>query len=412
MKVIDYLNDCAERNLESLDLFFSTEYPIKPFDELIIDFLDDYSRLILRDNVLNRKPDMVSLGFWLRKSHINQIKIENDSIIQSNKFVLAPRGAALHIVPANVDTMFIYSMSISLLVGNKNLIRLSNRMLSVEVKQLIKILHNLILDPRYNIFRIYIFMIQYGYDEDINNWISSRVNLRIIWGGDSTILTFRKFISGPRTKDIVFADRVSLMFLKSKTILNLGEVETHRFIKNFYNDTYTFNQLGCSSPQTIFFIGNQEEKKSVEQLLIGYISKYVVDFNHDLDFNSIASLKQNKLLDDTIDDKINSYQGNSILMFANLNSFDSAYDFHGCGAGYFYTKHLNELKELQLNSSPKIQTITHFGFQTFELDIFKSLINNVGVDRIVPLGKALNFDYIWDGYNLIEEFSRKVSFET
>jgi hypothetical protein len=25
------------------------------------------------------------------------------------------------------------------------------------------------------------------------------------------------------------------------------------------------------------------------------------------------------------------------------------------------------------------------------------------VDRVVPLGKALDFDYIWDGYNIFME---------
>ena len=31
-----------------------------------------------------------------------------------------------------------------------------------------------------------------------------------------------------------------------------------------------------------------------------------------------------------------------------------------------------------------------------------------GIDRIVPLGKTLNFSLIWDGYDLIYSMSRKI----
>jgi hypothetical protein len=32
-----------------------------------------------------------------------------------------------------------------------------------------------------------------------------------------------------------------------------------------------------------------------------------------------------------------------------------------------------------------------------------------GVDRIVPFGSALTFSAIWDGYDLLAEFSRLVT---
>jgi hypothetical protein len=35
-------------------------------------------------------------------------------------------------------------------------------------------------------------------------------------------------------------------------------------------------------------------------------------------------------------------------------------------------------------------------------------VNGRGVDRIVPLGQALTFDYRWDGYNLLQELTRHV----
>jgi hypothetical protein len=33
----------------------------------------------------------------------------------------------------------------------------------------------------------------------------------------------------------------------------------------------------------------------------------------------------------------------------------------------------------------------------------------VGIDRIVPMGKAMDFALIWDGYDLIRQMSRRVT---
>lgn len=32
-----------------------------------------------------------------------------------------------------------------------------------------------------------------------------------------------------------------------------------------------------------------------------------------------------------------------------------------------------------------------------------------GVDRVVPMGKSMDFNLVWDGYDLIRSLSRKIS---
>ena len=57
----------------------------------------------------------------------------------------------------------------------------------------------------------------------------------------------------------------------------------------------------------------------------------------------------------------------------------------------------------------KTQTITYWGMDKYEI---RSLIKEVNVemiDRVVPLGHALDFDYIWDGYNI---FMEMISFKS
>ena len=55
------------------------------------------------------------------------------------------------------------------------------------------------------------------------------------------------------------------------------------------------------------------------------------------------------------------------------------------------------------------QTVSHFGFTKDELTGFASALGGRGVDRIVPFGSALAFSAIWDGYDLLAEFSRLVN---
>ena len=50
--------------------------------------------------------------------------------------------------------------------------------------------------------------------------------------------------------------------------------------------------------------------------------------------------------------------------------------------------------------------MTYFGVDKTELRDF--VVNNrlSGIDRIVPIGKALDMDVIWDGYDIVRSLSR------
>ena len=43
-----------------------------------------------------------------------------------------------------------------------------------------------------------------------------------------------------------------------------------------------------------------------------------------------------------------------------------------------------------------------------ELREFIGSLNGRGIDRIVPIGQALSFDVIWDGFDFFESFSKLV----
>ena len=44
--------------------------------------------------------------------------------------------------------------------------------------------------------------------------------------------------------------------INTNKILNLSNEKLFKLCKNFYNDTYLFDQNACTSPQSILWIGN------------------------------------------------------------------------------------------------------------------------------------------------------------
>ena len=54
------------------------------------------------------------------------------------------------------------------------------------------------------------------------------------------------------------------------------------------------------------------------------------------------------------------------------------------------------------------QTITHFGFEPNEIQRIAASNTSLGVSRWTPAGTALDFDHIWDGYDLLVELTRLV----
>ena len=56
----------------------------------------------------------------------------------------------------------------------------------------------------------------------------------------------------------------------------------------------------------------------------------------------------------------------------------------------------------------KYQTLTYYGVDKKILEDFVIENNVSGIDRIVPVGRALDMDIIWDGYDIISYLSRIV----
>jgi hypothetical protein len=79
------------------------------------------------------------------------------------------------------------------------------------------------------------------------------------------------------------------------------------------------------------------------------------------------------------------------------------------GGGYLLSLRLDRLAELAPFLTRSDQTITQFGFGEAELrDFVARAADGGGIDRVVAIGQALTFDRFWDGYDLLDAFTRAV----
>lgn len=410
LHLIQYTPYSVDLLCSELSCMKASTYVLKPFDGRTLDFLDALSKSILADKTVNRRPEIAALGFWLRKSQLTRMFREQEHLLNDPQYKVAPLGKVFHICPANVDTMFIYSMVVALLMGNRNVLRISKRMDAPHVLGLFEKLNLLIATQRFELFKDYINIVSYDHNEDISTYLSSASNARLIWGGDSTIRTFQSFKKAPRTKDIVFADRISMMILNAESVLSCEGKAWEELLRNFYNDAYTFDQMGCSSPQTIYFLGSPQSCLQARKKISMGLEEFLLN-EYENDMSSLASLKLNRMVDDALNGNILTQTGNNLFKLLELSESGDSSSLHGCGGGYFYYQDCEKIAELKALKVPKVQTISYFGLSEDSKMHLEELAYGEGIDRIVKVGHALSFHYIWDGYNLFHELCRKVFIE-
>ena len=372
--------------------------PCDIFDSDIILLLNEISKEVLISNKCKKFSDLVSFGFWCRASNIK--KIFNNYSFFKNRM---GRGTVLHITPSNVPTNFAYSMVFGLLSGNNNIIRLpSKNFLQVEI--LCGILKKLSKKKIYKKSFNRLLLIKYDNSDFISSELSKNVEARIIWGGDNTINKFKTFRTKPRCIDLAFANRYSISLIDSNKIGRLNSKDLVILTKKFYNDTYTMDQFGCSSPNTVFWLG----KNNIAKKKFWFELNKIVDKEYELNLSG-ANKKISNLMNYTLGKnkelKANIKSFNLIRLKGNKLNFDN---FENINFGTFLEIDLDNLNHLQKYTSEKLQTITYYGtdFKSIKKFIIRNKIK--GIDRIVPIGRAFDLTPEWDGIDIISTLSRTI----
>jgi len=375
----------------------------KPFNELNTKFLIDFSNELKKDKNIYKFPELFYLMFWCTKKNINKLKSNHLS-----KKIRFGRGLAYHICPSNVPTNFIYSFFFGLLSGNSNIVKLPNKNFP-EKELILNIFKNLIKKKKYKIIKNSNSFIEYDKNNEYTKDISSICDARIIWGGNKTINEVRKFWIPERSIELTFADRYSLSIININEITKKNNDELTIIIKKFFYDSYSMNQAACNSPHFIFWIGKKNVKfqNKFWSKLNDFTNKhYSLDEKGAVDkySNLISNIFMQKKFDGVKIFKNNLYV---IRPNKNLDQIENIRGIHGT----FFEKNIVDISYLKKFITKKCQTITYFGIKKKVIENFLNNSNLLGVDRIVPIGKGLEIDTVWDGYDTINSLSRIINLE-
>lgn len=379
------------------------------FSETIIGFLDDVSQHILKTPDIRRYPELVSLAYWLRKGNIQPIISDFHKTIDEKELVV-PRGVAFHVAPSNVDTIFLYSWALAMLAGNINVVRVSQSH-SEQITLLFDVIRQCMQFEPYNGVAKRNIILTYQHDEDISAFLSERADIRILWGGDKTITTIRSLPSKPTTKDIVFADKFSYCVIKATAYLQLTEEKYKEIGRSFFNDAYWFDQMACSSPRIVYFVGDTASCEAASLKFWGNVANELkqrrVEDTMSVAMNKLVFLYESALEDINLINSPNFEYDKPSVVRIILN--DRHIPSEHCGGGFFFECFLDKLNDLLLIVQPKDQTVTYFGFEKKDLQDFILSVGGKGVDRVVPIGQAMNFSPVWDGYVLLSELTKRVA---
>ncbi|MBA3816416.1 MAG: hypothetical protein H0X29_07840 [Parachlamydiaceae bacterium] len=376
--------------------FPSSECEHGPFSPILLEFCQNLAKKLSRSN----DPDIAALGFWLRSAQLNELKSRFESQ-SSLSIIRAPRGLVFHITASNVDTLFAYSWILSLLAGNNNIVRLPSKQ-SIAIKQIHETIAKLLEDTAFKTIARTNSFIRYAHEEDVTTRLSAAADVRIIWGSNNTINEIRNIPINPYAKEIVFPDRTSYAVIASDNYLALNNDQKANLAQSFFRDAYGFDQHGCSSPRVIFWIGVDEETEIASKQFYLFLNHEIQHRGYQVPLSDFLH-KQTVIYTLCAQHPVLSVQTSSNeLSVLHLKKANLSHS----GAGLFYHIALKNLHEMNDHISLRDQTLTYFGFEISLLDQFTKSLKGKGPTRIVPIGEALNFSAVWDGYDIIQELTR------
>jgi hypothetical protein len=395
----------GEVELEPLLAELASQPRFAPFAPELVEFVDALSKALTTGAELRAYPEIIALGHWARKASVKQYAQELEALA-TDRVVLRPRGFVFHVPPANVDTIFMYSWLLSLLVGNVNLIRLSTRE-SPQVEIVCQKLAALLSEPRFERVRRQVALVRYGHDDAISSRISQAIDLRVVWGGDATVSAMHALPLHPAARELAFGDKFSFSAVAAEPYLEASSDAQRKLGERFYNDAMWFDQAGCSSPRLVVFVGEPEACSRAQTSFFAELDAVVRTRRHEVELgHALGKLlfSYQAALDGRIRAQARLSNELTVLELDSLADFSRDHP----GAGLFFAASLRSLSDLAPFVTRRDQTLGHFGFPDEALRALVTAIGGRGLDRLVPLGEALTFNRFWDGYDLLQEFTRKV----
>lgn len=385
--------------------------PNSAFNDVNLSFLSQFSSILLKEPT----PELKALGFWLRNSRLKKWKQAYlDAAGERQQHVHLPIGSVMHFTPANVDTMFVYSWVCALVLGNISIVRLSRQDSPVKARLLAIINQLYALDTYHGIAKRNVFL-TYDYGSDITHCLSKYVDARVIWGGDEAVENIRHIPAKPKTRDIAFSDRYSVTLIGSEGLQNNSDIS--QVAKQLWRDIEPYQQQACSSPKVLFWCEGEHNDlnkgKSEDRL-----SSLLSELENTAKLSTLVgegieiTTRNNRLVTTQLacsEGKVINILLSGLVSVLEVDKLcNTLLEWH-TGAGMLYVIRVKSPSEAFQMLDEKCQTLSYWGIDKHNLVKQLQAEPISSIDRVVPIGQALDFDVVWDGYDLMQQLERKIT---
>lgn len=389
-----------------------------PFDARATAFVGRFSQRLLTHPGVRAFPELAALGHWFRAARLRELA-QAHARAQSPHTVRRGRGLAFHVAPGNVDTVFLYSCLLSLLAGNVNWVRVSQKP-SVQLDFLRGVLADTLAEDVGQPLQGRLVLLTYAHGTAEGTAISAALSqacmARVVWGGDATVAALRAIPLRPTALELCFADRFSAAALKADAVCQASPEALQQLAAHFCNDAFWFAQQACSSPRLISWVGTAANCQAARQRFWPAVQAHLHQRQSAAAFANTPAMSMSRLGSAfelaalsavrRLPDAPLAAQPTRLQLQTPLS--DALKARHG-GNGLFLEQDLPSLPALAAQLSSKEQTLSVHGFARSELLALVDALPPRALDRIVPIGQALSFDAQWDGANLLDFFSRLIS---
>lgn len=364
----------------------------------VIDFLSDVSREILGSKSCRDYPDVMTFGYFCRKGSIKRILQDRQPI--SNRYGW---GLAVHIAPSNVPVNFAFSFVFGLLSGNNNVVRLPSSSWT-QVELLIGVFESVIKSGKYDVLANNNAFIRTERNSPELEVFIENCDALIVWGGDKTVSTFRKLTKKPRCVELYFPDRKSSLVINSSNLVTSSEDEIQKLAGAFFNDSYLVDNNACSSPRRIYWIGDDSDVSIARTRFWSAVDGVIKSKNYNLnivakidkylDIMRSAEIAKAPVKVEKISEDIWLTSRDEEVLIGRLGRFSESIFAN------------LDLALVALDDDE--QTLTYMGFDREYVE--KAVLgSDLIVDRIVPVGLALDMGFVWDGVDVLQRLSRIVA---
>lgn len=366
--------------------------PLPAFSPLILGFVDALARQLQTQS--RQWPDLAALGFFLRPAALRQALEKANA----GRNLVMPLGLTFHLVPSNIPTVAFYSWLAALLQGNSAIIRLSSHQDPLQ-DAMLSLLNALFSEPQWRAIAARTRFIRYERDHDTTAHFSAACAMRVVWGGNDTIRSVADIALPPQAKELRFADRKSVTVIESDYLQQLNDHAFEQLLRELAKDMGQYNQQACASPVLVAWIG--EPTTACWQRFWQGLSRYFPD-------NAVDSVEQ------LVNGQLAACDGEFASLFRyeklTLGQVRSAEHSALCrfGGGIVAWQICDSLASW-LEQRASFQTCVYAGKDKSTLARALSDNPNMRIDRITTPGRALAFDWLWDGTDMLRAFSRELS---